>query len=329
MTKARDLARVGSFAGLGGLGLRNRLINGNAMIQQRANKTFTTVTPDYVTDRMVMGCVGGTGINVVGQRGLFTGASSGWGHYLTGTMTNGTPYFCQRIEQMNVADLNGQYVTVSGLMFQDTGSTQQMSVRLHKPALADNFSSTITYLNTQTFNVPSGVITPFALVFQLGATDAATGLAVEVYATNPVTCTSKNFALADLQFEKGAIIAPVFDYRMIGTELALCHRYYYRLKAGSAYANAGTGRAYSTTNGQAVVALPAPMRAAPVGGYSALSDWNAAGSGSITAMSPAAQFSADFRQMTVDITNTFSNGQTVILNANNTTNAWIDWSAEL
>jgi len=61
-----------------------------------------------------------------------------------------------------------------------------------------------------------------------------------------------------------------------------------------------------------------------------LLDWNASQtSGNITALTPVSQVSLDYRQMTIDITATMVSGQAVILNANNTTNAWIDWSAEL
>jgi hypothetical protein len=147
-------------------------------------------------------------------------------------------------------------------------------------------------------------------------------------ATSVVGTSGATFYITGVQLEVG-ISASAFEYVDIGTQLTMCQRYYYRLKAATSYVNGGVGRAYSTTNGQAFVAMPVSMRAAPTASYSALSDWNSSGSGSITAMNPVSQYTADYRQMSIDITSPFSSGQTVALNANNTTNAWIDWSAEL
>jgi hypothetical protein len=112
-------------------------------------------------------------------------------------------------------------------------------------------------------------------------------------------------------------------------QLAQCQRYYYKLKAATPFANSGVGRAYSTTNCQAFIALPVSMRGAPTGSYSALADWNDSGGGTLSVMDPVSQYSADYRQMTVNLTGTYTNGQAITLNANNTTNAFIAWSAEL
>ena len=257
MTKARDLASLGSMAS-GGISFRNRLINGSAIIGQRGVVNVTTTTPAYGTDRMLTGVVSGTGINVNLFKSAFGGSSSGLAHYITGTMTNGVPYWCQRMEAQNGIDLSGKNVTVSGLLYQDTGSTQQFVVRLAKANAVDNFAGGITALQTgSTISVPTGTVVPFSQVFTLGSTDAANGLMVEVYSANPITCTSKNFCVTDLQLEKGAIIAPTFENRPLSIELALAQRFYYKINGYM------LGYTTSVSFAPGVVIFPVTMRTTP------------------------------------------------------------------
>jgi hypothetical protein len=155
-----------------------------------------------------------------------------------------------------------------------------------------------------------------------GAYFAPTG-AVSVVGTSGAT-----FYITGVQLEVGSV-ATSFDVRDYGRELILCQRYYYKLKAATAYANSGTGRAYSTTNAQAFIAVPVSMRAAPTGSYSSLSDWDDSGGGTPSAIDPVSQYGSDYRQMSVNLTGSYNNGQAIALNANGTTNAYVAWSAEL
>lgn len=224
-----------------GIGMRNRIINGNALFQQRATLNVVSVAANYATDRMIMGIQSGTGINVYCFKGDLGGTSSGKGHYFSGSATNGTPYWAQRIEAINVTDLGGQNATVSGVLYHDSGSTQSFTFRLTKPVGLDTYTSA-TVLQSQTVNVPSGVATPFAGVFSLSAADVANGLAVEVFSTNPITFSSKYFGLGDLQLEKGAILLPTFDVRYVGIEVLLAQRYFEKsFPLGTAPVNTATG----------------------------------------------------------------------------------------
>jgi beta-glucanase (GH16 family) len=166
-------------------------------------------------------------------KSTFGGSSSYSAHYIYGSMTNGTPYWAQRIEAANVTDLNNKTVTVSGLLYQDTGSTQSFSARLARSGTLDNWSGTVTSIAASAnISVPSGVVTPFSATFTLGATDATNGLMAEVFTSSTVTCTNKNFALSDWQLELGSVKTP-FEMRPIGVELALCQRYYQNYPSGS------------------------------------------------------------------------------------------------
>ena len=188
-------------------------------------------------------------------------------------------------------------------------------------------------------NVAGGVYT----LSWTGTATARVGVSgnspVGSYAASPITTSSATAGqqitiefstgtLGLVQLEPGTKATP-YERQNYTDQLIQCQRYYYRLKAATAFTNGGTGRAYLTTNAQAFVATPVSMRAAPSGSYSNLSDWNDSGGGTPSAMDPVSQYSGDYRQMSINLTGTYVDGQTVALNANNTTAAWMAWSAEL
>lgn len=147
--------------------------------------------------------------------------------------------------------------------------------------------------------------------------------------TNLLATNGATLRIAGAQFEPG--LTPTrFDLRSHGSELALCHRYYYRMKAATNYANFGIGRAYSTSGAGINIELPVPMRAVPTGGTGNWADFNSSGtSTTVTGIDPVNQYDANFRRITINVTSTFVNGQVVALNANNTTAAEFFWSAEI
>ncbi len=215
---------AGQRDGGGGFAFRNRIINGSALIGQRGTVTSNAVQAIYGTDRMLMGSVAGTSIGLNLMKSALTGSSSGLGHYIAGSMTNGLPYYAQRIEAANVSDLNSRTITVSGLLYQDTGSSLSFVVRISRANALDNFSGVTQVAQSSAFTVPSGVLTPFKQTFTLGASDASNGLMPEVFTTGTVTCTSKSFVLSDFALERGDVAGP-FEFRPIGWELMLAQRY--------------------------------------------------------------------------------------------------------
>ena len=66
--------------------------------------------------------------------------------------------------------------------------------------------------------------------------------------------------VSQVQFEAGAIATP-FENRPIGTELALCQRYYYRVISDSTAYCFGTGYSPSATSTRVHIVFPVPMRA--------------------------------------------------------------------
>lgn len=205
-------------------GLRNRIINGSARIQQRTAPAIAAIG-NYVTDRFIMAISGGTGVSGTWGQNFFGGSSSSYWHWIGAASFTGQPYWSTRIESKDVADLNSKTITVSGKFYQDSGSTQAISIRLNKPTAVDNYTGA-TIISTNTANtIPTGVATSFSATFTLGSTDANNGLAIEVFITTAITVTSKSFAISDVQLELGSVATP-FEQRPYGMELALCQRYY-------------------------------------------------------------------------------------------------------
>ena len=77
-------------------------------------------------------------------------------------------------------------------------------------------------------------------------------------------CESVNdyIAIAGVQMEVGEN-ATEFEYLTFGEELALCQRYFFRAKAGTAYGAYGMGGAYSNTQAVTLIYFPVPMRISP------------------------------------------------------------------
>lgn len=79
--------------------------------------------------------------------------------------------------------------------------------------------------------------------------------------TNSLGQQSGTFDIAQVQLEEGSIATP-FEQRPIGTELALCQRYYYRIPAANSYVVASIYDAGGRCVG--MWPLPVTMRAIPV-----------------------------------------------------------------
>jgi hypothetical protein len=88
-------------------------------------------------------------------------------------------------------------------------------------------------------------------------------------ATSVVGTNGATFYITGVQLEKGST-ATSFDYRPIGTELALCQRYCFVLPKGGAYL-AYVGQAIGTTGFQGCIPFPVTMRAVP--SLTAISDY--------------------------------------------------------
>jgi hypothetical protein len=205
------------------LGYKNRLINGDILIDQRnagASQTFTAAAAlAYSVDRWYGYC---TGANVTGQQIAGTYASSQYRYQFTGAASVTAIGFGQRIEAKNCYDLANQTATLSCYISNSLLTTVTWTA--YYANTADTFGSlaspTVTQIATGTFtvtstrtqytaniSVPSAATTGIQIVFSVGAQ------------------TSGTWVLDTIQLELGSA-ATAFDFRDIGRELIMCQRYF-------------------------------------------------------------------------------------------------------
>ena len=244
-------------------GMRNAVINGNGLIQQRTAPTLTAALQYGVADRHLIGVTGATGVS--GTVGVLTNAgfSCGVGYgAIAASWTAGQFIHKHRIEAANTKSFNSKTVTVSGKLYQDTGGSRNFTVSIGKPTTtADTFSAVTDLGTSSAVAVASGTVTSFSYTLALGSTDASLGLEVLITDNAANTVASKNYAVSDLQVEIGSV-ATVFEQRPYGLELALCERYYQRFTGVTDSAICPIAVWSGTTN-FGVLKLKTTMYAAP------------------------------------------------------------------
>jgi hypothetical protein len=246
-------------------GFRNAIINGGFDIWQRGTSTFTAA--GYTADRWRIQNASGQTISLTQQ--VFTPGNAITGYEptnflrfsLSGT-PSGTYWLAQRVE--DVRTFAGQTVTISFWAKASSATTALV------PALEQNFgsggSSVVTTTGSalslttswqrfsQTFSVPS-----------ISGKTIGTSSFLEVrpfYGSTAIT--GNNIDIWGVQVEPGSVATP-FEQRPIGTELALCQRYYWRVSGetapyvGLCLALAAGG----TTVRRLTVPLPVTMRIKP------------------------------------------------------------------
>jgi hypothetical protein len=248
-------------------GFRNRIINGDMRVTQRGPLTAAPLN-GYTLDRWLFSRTG-TGSSTVGQN---TNASFGGRFVLTASSSLAAGEICgveQRIEALNCIDLTNQTVTVSfwASAVTTAGSLGAFAVRLAYANSDDNWASD-TQIASTAF-VPTGTAQKFTLQFSVPGA-ATTGLKLQFSGTQSGATGTLTFGLGSVQLEPGAVATP-FEQRPIGTELALCQRYFSildrvalaRWTAGGTY---GGGVTYFTYP-QTMRTTPSVTRAVNAGTY--------------------------------------------------------------
>ena len=226
---------------IGSYCFRNKIINGDMRIDQRnagAAAALASGVFTYTVDRWAIGTSGSTGTS---QR--ITDPTTGlYSLRVTGAAGNTSISFNQRIESQNSLELVNRVVNLSFDMFASTNTSVEWQIAY--PTIQDNFTNW-TVLGTGTINATTSRTT-----FNTGPVtldnNVNKGLLVRFVVLNHTA--GKTIDLTNVQLEVGPTATP-FEYRPIGTELALCQRYYQELllSAGAAYSTGGVGaRARST-----------------------------------------------------------------------------------
>jgi hypothetical protein len=265
MTKARDLARVGSNAEYG-LNFRNRIINGDMRIDQRnagAAVTINSSTNTFAVDRFCGFGESSDGVYTLQQSSV---APAGFTNSLIATVTTADTsiggsqrYFVrQAIEGFNAASLgwgtaNASTVTLSFWVRSSLTGTFGGSFMNDEFNRAYPFTYTISAANTweQKSITLAGDTTGTWLktngggiyvIFSIGAGSLRVGTAGAWQTpsqalfgatgqTNIIATSGATWYLTGVQLEVGSGATP-FESRPYGTELALCQRYCYKLMPG-------------------------------------------------------------------------------------------------
>ena len=275
--------------------MKNRLINGNMVIDQRnAGASVTPADNQYTLDRWKSKLTQASKYSVQQNAGSVTppagfknylGVTSLSAYSITSTDRFGLQY---PIEGFNVADLdfgnaNAKTVTLSfwvrssltgtfgGAFFNDSANRSYPFTYTISSANTWEQKS-VTFAGDTTGTWLSNNLVGLYVEFGLGTGSTYSGTAgtwagafyaSATGATSIVGTNGATFYITGVQLEVGSS-ATSFDYRPYGTELALCQRYYFRNSWGVSEI-IGTAQAYNTTGGAfgQLFNFPVSMRATP------------------------------------------------------------------
>jgi hypothetical protein len=284
-----------------GIGFRNRIINGDMMIDQRNAGASVTLSASgvYPVDRFI-GFEDTDGAMTAQQD---TSAPTGFVNSVKFTTTTadatlGATQFAlcrQIIEGTNVADLgwgtaSAKTVTLSFWVRSSltgtfggalgNGGFNRSYPFTYSISVADTWeykTITITGDTSGTWLTTTGI--GIRVNFGLGTGSgyagtagawAGAGYLGATGETSVIGTLNATWYITGVQLEVGSVATP-FERRPYGTELVLCQRYYWKFAGtGTAnqYAALGAGVCTSTTTGRAVLQYPVQMRTAPTFSYS-------------------------------------------------------------
>jgi len=310
---------------------RNAIINGNFDVWQRG-ATFSAVS-GYTADRWKFDRTG-TGTTTISRStdvpdGKSTYSLRFSGDYAPGEVQDITYY----MEGKDAAKFAGQQVTISlkqkGAV--SAGSTS-LQIYVAYATAPDNFVN-IHQVGVSSPYAASGNFTEVVYTLTLPAVSGgypiSNGLAIIIRHTHGGATGTLTGNISQVQFCAGGSALP-YQPRSFAEELALCLRYFYRMKAEQLYAQFGAGTNTSTT--QAIIAVPLKtvMRIAPTlkwGGALRLA--SGATSEAVTNLTTAGSAATSH---TMGLMATVSGGLTpaagVVLSSLDTT-AYIDFDAEM
>jgi len=273
--------------------LKNRIINGAMVIDQRNAGASVTPTGGYTLDRWGLSVSQNSKFTVQQNQNSVT-PPTGFTSYLglttaTAVTVGASDYFAlyQPIEGYNIADLDfgkstAKTVTLSFWVRSSLTGTFGGTLANSGFTRSYPFSYTISVANTWeqksvtiagdtsgTWLTTNGIGMYVWFALGVGTTGSGTAGAWGTTAYYSVTgavsvvgTASATFYVTGVQLEIGSSATP-FERRLYGQELANCYRYYYRIKATTSYQMIGTGYAETSTTSLSFVKFPVTMRTNP------------------------------------------------------------------
>jgi len=277
---------------------RNRIVNGNMYISQRATSATVTAGTAVPTASTGYPCVDrffvySTGANVTAAQ--VNGVTSNKNLLqVTGAASVTAVGIGQRIEQFNSIDMAGQTCTLSVNIANSLLTTVTWTASYATPT-ANTFgtigTATKTQIATGTFTVTS-TLTQYTASFSV-PTAASTG--IEILFTVGAQ-TSGTWQIGNVQFETGAVATP-FERLSYGTQLSLCQRYCSKTPTSGGNAIGIMGQVQSATLIVAFPRLPVSMRVAPSVSFSGSWDWTINGGANTISAISASSTDTDYVQI--------------------------------
>ena len=329
-------------------GFRNAIINGDFRINQR---NFTSITADgtFGFDRWRIGASGGTTTH---SSVAFTPGNAIPGYEPTNharlvssgqSTADSYSILLQPIE--GVRTFAGQTITIS-FWAKTASGTPKVAVELDQQFGTGGSSRVTTYVNQFTLSTSwtrySVTTTVPSISGKTIGTDNYLGLFLWTSAgsnfnarTGSLGIQSTTIDFWGVQVELGTKATP-FEQRFIGTELSLCHRYYWRrTAAGAASAGAvfGSGACSATTQSFIEFYFPTEMRVVPT---LSISSGNLVLTDSVNYNLGSVTIASQIYNSTTTARITFSHAGTgtvhrphVLAASVATSAAWVDATAEL
>jgi hypothetical protein len=265
-------------------GFRNRIINGDMRIAQRGTGAVTS-SGSFPVDRFIVQNITDGAFSAQQDSSVPAGFVNSLKLSITTADTSLAAtqnlVVFQLIEGFNVADLgwgtaNAQPITVSFFSRSSLTGTFGGSVRNGAANRSYPFTYTISSADTweyKTIHIPGDTSGTWAtnnsvglgLFFGLGVGTDRSGTAGSWAGSNFLSATGAvsvvgtsgaTFYITGVQLEKGTVATP-FERRPFGTELALCQRYYYRMRGSL------MGFVKTSTTIECPILFPVALRAAP------------------------------------------------------------------
>jgi hypothetical protein len=202
-------------------------INGDGMVQQRADATLST-SYQFGPDRWT-GAGAGTAVSA-GTYGNSTAAvgafTAQYKHAFTGVTLTGTGilYHRYRMEGKDSSSYYDTEITISVLVYHDVGSNVDFTLYLRRANAADDFSGVTEIGNSGATAVVTATTTLLTYTVDTGATGISNGLEFEVKA-EVGAITTKNLYISEWNLDHGPT-ATEFRSQNFQTELDRCKRYY-------------------------------------------------------------------------------------------------------
>jgi hypothetical protein len=169
----------------------------------------------------------------------------------------------------------------------------------------------------------------FTYTASIGATATELGIYFQFTPTGTAS-TNDYYEVTGVQIDLGSVALPFRTYAgTLQGELAACQRYYYRNTATSSYGYFGYGSASSTLNAIITIPLPVTLRAAPSAvDFSTLRINDTATAFAVTSFA-IDQTSQNCIGVTAVTAGSLTQYRPYSLSANNSTSAYVGFSAEL